>query len=279
MDTALGVSWGYGGYMSRGGGVRALVSTGQPIVLGYVCAVALGLYFAIKNNIKIRNTRVAIIIALVVGLFASVSRGPWLGGALIAVVFVALGPKPWAALLKMGMATIACALLLLVTPYGNTVIDLLPFVGTVNADTIDFRQRLLDNSIVVISRNPFFGSFYALASPEMEELRADGIIDVVNSYIALTLSGGLVTLSFFVGFFVSILLQLFLVGRKTPLTEDGSNIRRALIATVVGIMFIIYTVSSITFVPIVYWLVGGAGVGVIGAATRSAKTGSGFLTT
>jgi hypothetical protein len=82
-----------------------------------------------------------------------------------------------------------------------------------------------------------------------------------------------------VGFFVSILLQLFLVGRKTPLTEDGSNIRRALIATVVGIMFIIYTVSSITFVPIVYWLVGGAGVGVIGAATRSAKTGSGFLTT
>lgn len=276
LASALGAEWGYGHYLSRGGGVRALASTGQPIVLGYVCAVALGLYFAIQNNVKTRNTRAAITIALVAGLFASVSRGPWLGAALIAIAFVALGPKPWVALPKMALATLACTLLLLATPYSKTIIDLLPFVGSVNIETIEFRNTLLESSIEVISRNPFFGSFDALASSEMEALRAGGIIDVVNSYIALALSGGLVTLSLFAGFFVCIVLQLFLMQRKTPLNETGANIRRALIAAILGIMLIIYTVSSITFVPIVYWLIGGLGVGVIGAVSRPAKSGSGF---
>lgn len=276
LDSALGSKWGYGNYLSRGGGVRALASTGQPIVLGYVCAVAIGLYFAIKNNIDTRNSRIAITITLVAGLFASVSRGPWLGAALVAIAFVALGPKPWVALPKMALASIACTLLLLATPYSDKIIDLLPFVGSVNIETIEFRNTLLESSIEVISRNPFFGSFDALASSEMQALRAGGIIDVVNSYIALALSGGLVTLSIFVGFFTCIVLQLFLMQRKTPLNETGSNIRRALIAAILGIMLIIYTVSSITFVPIVYWLVGGLGVGVIGAASRPTKTGNGF---
>lgn len=279
LATALGAEWGYGNYLARGGSIRAMASTGQPIVLGYVCAVALGLYFAIQNNVTTRSTRVGITIALVAGLFASVSRGPWLGGALVAIAFVALGPKPWVALPKMALASIACALLLLATPYSDKIIDLLPFIGTVNIETVEFRNTLLENSIEVIARNPFFGSFDALASSEMQELRAGGIIDVVNSYIALALTGGLVTLFFFVGFFVSIVLQLFFVKRKTPLSETDASIRRALIAAILGIMLIIYTVSSITFVPIVYWLVGGLGVGVIGAVTRPPKANTGFMTT
>jgi O-Antigen ligase len=277
LASALGVEWGYDGYLARGGSVRAMASTGQPIILGYVCAVALGLYFAIKNNIKTNSTRISITIVLVAGLFVSISRGPWLGGALIAIVFVALGPKPWVELPKMGFASVACVLLLLAIPSGEKIIDLLPFVGGVDVQTIEFRNSLLDNSIEVISRNPFFGSFDALTAPEMEELRANGIIDVVNSYIALALSGGLVTMSIFVGFFVSIVLQLFWIHRSRLLIDVDANIRRALMASILGIMLIIFTVSSITYVPIVYWLVGGLGVGVIGAASRSTKAGADFI--
>lgn len=276
LDNAMGIEWGYGNYLARGGSVRALASTGQPIVLGYVCAIALGIYFAIQKNVQTRNARAFITITLVAGLFASVSRGPWLGAALIAIVFVALGPKPWIALPKMALATAACALMLLATPYSDKIIDLLPFVGSVNIETIEFRNSLLENSIVVIARNPFFGSFDALASSEMEALRAGGIIDVVNSYIALALTGGLVTMSIFAGFFVSVVVQLFMIKRKAPLTDVDANIRRALIAAILGIMFIIYTVSSITYVPIVYWLVGGLGVGVIGAASRPTIASNGF---
>jgi len=276
LASAMSAVWGYGNYMARGGGVRALVSTGHPIVFGYVCAVALGIYFAIKNNVENKNTRTLITLVLSAGLFASVSRGPWLGAALVAIVFVALGPKPWVALPKMVFAFVSCGLILLATPYSDTIIDLLPFVGSINAETIEFRNNLIDNSIAVIAKNPFFGSFNALATDEMEELRAGGIIDVVNSYIALALTGGLVTVTFFVGFFVSIVLQLFLVKRKSTLTNVGNDIVRSIIAVILGIMFIIFTVSSITLVPIVYWLVGGVGVGVITAASRPSKSGANF---
>ncbi len=279
LDSAMNAKWGYGGYLPRGGSIRALVSTGQPIVLGYVCAVALGLYFAIKDNIQTRNQRVFIILALLTGLIASISRGPWLGAGLIVIVFIALGTKPWVSLTKMGLVSATCVLLLLATPFSDQITDLLPSSGSADAQTIEFRNNLLENSIVVISRNPFFGSFDALASSEMEDLRAGGIIDVVNSYIALALSGGLVTLSIFVGFFVSIIIQLLMMQRKNTLTETGGKIRRTLIAVILGIMFIIYTVSSITFIPILYWLIGGVGVGVICTVSRPTKAGTGFTAT
>lgn len=277
LASALGTEWGYGRYLARGDSLRALASTGQPIVLGYVCAIALGFYFVVKNNIKTSGARASIAIALLAGLVAPLSRGPWLGAALITIVFFALGPKPWIPLTKMALLCVACVLLLLATPYSDKIIDLLPFLGKVDAQNVEFRNRLIENSIAVISRNPFFGSFDVLASSEMEELRAGGIIDVVNSYVALALSGGLITLCIFVGFFVSIVLQLFLMQRHATLTAAGANIRRTLIAIILGIMFIIFTVSSITYVPIVYWLVGGVGIGVIGAASRPAKAGSGFI--
>ena len=277
LESALGAEWGYGRYLARGSSLRALASTGQPIVLGYVCAVALGLYFAIKEKINANNARTCIAITLVAGLIASLSRGPWLGAVLIVFVFVALGPKPGASLTRMSLVSVAGILLLLATPYSDKIIDLLPFVGSVDAGNIEFRNKLIENSIEVISRNPYFGSFDALASSEMQELRAGGIIDVVNSYIALALTGGLVTLFFFAGFFISIVFQLVLIKRKAPLTDTGVIIWRALIAAILGIMFIIFTVSSITFVPIVYWLVGGVGVGVIGAASRPLKASTGFI--
>ena len=136
----------------------------------------------------------------------------------------------------------------------------MPFVGSVDSENVEFRNRLIDNAIVVISRNPFFGSFDTLSTDEMEELRAGGIIDVVNSYIAIALSGGLVTLTFFVSFFVCVVMQLILAGRRSLLSSDQLNVWRVLVANILGIMFIIVTVSSITFIPILYWMVGGFGV-------------------
>jgi hypothetical protein len=277
LAHALGADWGYGSYLVRGDSLRALASTGQPIVLGYLCAVALGLYFMVKNTITTNSARAAVGALLLVGLIAPVSRGPWVGAVLIVIVFVALGPKPWIPLSKMALASMVGLLLLLATPYSQKVIDLMPFIGTVDANNVEFRNRLIDSAIAVISRNPYFGSFDAMGSSEMEALRAGGIIDVVNSYIALAISGGLVTLSLFVGFFTTVLWQLSWMKRNAALTDAGIDIRRALIATLLGIMLIIFTVSSITYIPIVYWLIGGAGVAVAGAVSRRGLPGAGFV--
>lgn len=39
------------------------------------------------------------------------------------------------------------------------MLNLLPFIGTIENENITYRERLIDNSMIVIQRNPLFGSF------------------------------------------------------------------------------------------------------------------------
>lgn len=269
VADVLGTAREYGGYLPRDGFVRALTTFGQPIVMGYVISIALGLYLFVHSNLPNGKLQKLLIAALVMGLIAPLSRGPWVGAAVLIAIFILLGPNPVKDFGKALMLGTIGMLILLVTPYHDRVIDLLPFVGTVEANNIEFRQRLFDNSMIVIARNPFFGSFDALLSPEMEELRANGIIDIVNSYISIALSGGLVSLSLFVGFFLSILLTLFFLTSGRKLDDSTLLMRRILIASIISTLVTIATVSSILMVPTVYWILGGLAVALINIARKS----------
>jgi len=90
---------------------------------------------------------------------------------------------------------------------GEKIISYLPFIGTVEEENVVFRQRLIDASIDIIAANPLFGSYDFMLY--LEDLRAGGIIDIVNSYLNITLSSGLVGLSLFVSFFGVILIGIF----------------------------------------------------------------------
>lgn len=271
LDNTLGVSWGLGNYLPRDGFVRAIASFGHPIVMGYVMSIAIGLYLFVNSNIVNKTHRRLLGSALVLGLIAPLSRGPWVGAAALIAIFIALGPNPVKAIIKAIALGTVSTLALLVTPYHDRVIDLLPFIGTVETNNIDFRQKLFDNSMIVIERNPLLGSFDAMSSPEMEELRAQGIIDVVNSYIGITLSGGLVSLSLFLGFFFSALSGLFFLPFGRKLNDADMLLRRVLIASIISAMITIATVSSILMVPIVYWILGGLAGAAINAAKNNAK--------
>lgn len=89
---------------------------------------------------------------------------------------------------------------------------MLPYIGTLEKDNITYRERLLDNSLIVIERNLWFGSFDFRKTPEMQSMvQGQGIIDIVNTYLNLALRFGVVGLALFVAFFASALLSL----RKT----------------------------------------------------------------
>jgi len=91
--------------------------------------------------------------------------------------------------------------------------------------------------------------------------QGEGIIDIVNSYIGVALDTGIVGLGLFVAFFVLTLLGIF---RAMRLSSDRNSeerlLGRTLLVTLLSILIIIFTVSSITFIPIVYWSVAGMGV-------------------
>jgi O-antigen ligase len=263
LEQALGVRWDYGEYLARGDSLRALASTGQPIALGYVMAVATGLSLFLAKSVPNRLAWGAGLALLVAGLFASLSRGPWVGAVAMLLIFFATGPIATVRYAKLALAAALGAVALQVLPGGDKIIDLLPFVGSVDEGNVVYRQRLLDIAVPLMAQNPFFGSYSAASSSAMEALRqGQGIIDVVNTYIGIGLNTGIVGLSLFGGFFLAVAAGIFAGMRRLP-ERNGEHhlLGRALLATLFGILLIIFTASSITVIPVIYWSVAGLGVG------------------
>ena len=260
-------------YIARDGILRAIASSGNPLALGYLMAVGIGLYLFMQRSFHRKLVRRLGMALLAAGLIAPVSRGPWVGTAVLLVVFIATGHNPIKRLAFLALLTTLMLPLIAVLPGGERVINLLPLLGTTEKSTIDYRQDLLTNSIIVIQRNPWFGSVSYLETPEMQAMLTGGnIIDVVNSYIAITLQNGFVGLGLFVGFFALVLIGIYKAMRSLA-DKDSEEylLGRALLATLVAILVIIFTVSSITIIPIVYWSVAGLGVAYAQMIRKSPK--------
>lgn len=258
LEDAFGLRSALGAYLGRGQNLRAMGTTGQPIVLGYVMAVAAGLLLSLKPFVPGRWTWAAAMVLILGGLFASLSRGPWVGAAAIFLLFVALRPNAVKRLAVLGAAGVIAVPVVLASPIGPKVMDYLPFVGSVDAENVTYRQRLLEVSLMLMREHPYFGMQNYLSNPAMEELRqGQGIIDVVNSYIAVGLGSGIVGLSLFAGFFASIVLGILLALRRARGDDERHRLGCALAATLAAILIIIATVSSIKFIPAIYWTIAG----------------------
>lgn len=261
LDDVLGAPWGFSGYLSRGESLRALVTTGQPIALGYAMTVALGLFFFLWPRIPV-VWRMPSFLVLVAGIIAPVSRGPWVGAAVMVLVILLASEQSRRHLLRIGVVAPLAIGALMATPYGDKAFDYLPFVGTVDVENVTYRQQLFINSVETIKINPFFGASDFMYTSAMQEMRqGEGIIDLVNTFLAVALSSGLVGLSLFVGVFLTVLAGVSL--RALALRNTESEMHRlgvTLAATQAGILVTISTVSPITIIPVIYWSVLGAGL-------------------
>lgn len=282
LDDALGVYWPWGHYLERTAGVlRAQASLGQPIPLGYAVAVAMGLYLYASRCVASVALRWLGWAVLAAGLIAALSRGPWIGAAAMLAVFLATGRAVWN-LARLSLLALIGAPLLLLSPVGEKILDYLPFVGTVDEQNVVYRRRLLEIGIQVVLQNPLFGASNVIMSPEMQELRqGQGIIDIVNSYIGVALSSGLVGLSLFAGVFAAAMIATWSGLRYAAAAgqQEPHLLGRALFAAMTGILVTIATVSSVLAVPLVYWTLAGLCVGYarmlrVAAAMQSAERDS-----
>jgi O-antigen ligase len=260
LEQALNVPWSMGNYLARGegGALRALASTGHPIVLGYVLVVSLACAIMLAPRLTPAWLRVALFLLLASGLVVSLSRGPWIGAALMVVVALGIGRGAASRLLKLSLSVAALGGLLLVSPWGDQVIGYLPFVGTVDAGSVDYRSRLLEVSLGVLANSPFFGAWDYMLNPAMEEMRqGEGIIDMVNTYLGVAMSTGMVGLTLFTGVFVAAAWACFKAWRAASADPEWERIGRCLLAALAGAALTIATVSSIASVPTLYWLLAG----------------------
>jgi hypothetical protein len=271
---ALGVNeWMFGGYLTRSGLLRPGASVGNSIVLGYVLVVALGFFLYLREFISKPLHRFFGTALLTAGIVASLSRGPWVGAAFLMIMYLMIGPKPFKRLGSLVLGVVAFFLMLSFLPGGDLLIDMLPIFGSVEQGNVEYRANLLTSALPVIGRNFLFGSYDYLDAPELQiMMQGERIIDVVNSYVGVALYSGLIGLAFFLGAFFCALHQL----RKSERAARKFNHRtallgRALFATVSAIMLIIYTVSSISAIPVVYWAVLGLSVAYVSLVSQWAR--------
>jgi hypothetical protein len=259
LEQALNVPWSMGNYVMRGeGALRAMASSGHPIVLGYVLVIALACSVMLAPRITPPWIRWALFGLLGAGLAVSLSRGPWLGAALMLLIALGIGPGAASRLFKGSLIVAAVSGLVLVSPWGGHVVDLLPFVGTINAETVEYRTRLFEVSMSVLANSPFFGAWDYMLNPVMEEMRqGEGIIDMVNTYLGVAMSTGLVGLSLFTGVFVAAAWATFKAWRAAYADAEWERFGRCLLGALAGAALTIATVSSINAVPTVYWLLAG----------------------
>lgn len=259
----ISVQWGLSSYLGRDTFLRASASTGQAIVLGYVIAVAIGFYLFIQDVIPSSLNKKICALILFAGLIAPLSRGPWLGAGVLIIIFILTGQNAIKRLLTLFVVSLIALSVTASIPGGEKIINLLSFIGQTEKQNIDYREKLIDNSMIVINRNPMFGSTVYLDTPEMQEMRqgAGTMIDVVNTYIGIALETGLIGLCLFAGFFF-VIIKYIRTGMKVENNKSSEYylLGRALLCTLVAILFTIITVSSISFIPIIYWSVAALGV-------------------
>lgn len=263
-----------GAYLVRDGMVRATASAGSAITLGYLMAVGIGFYLFMQRSIEKKYIRRLGMVILAAGLFSALSRGPWVGAAVLLLVFVTTGRHPARRLMVLGLASVLSLFFISTLPGGERVINLLPYIGTTEKETIDAREELFTISMSVIKRNPWFGTDNYREDPEMQKLieAGGGFVDIVNTYVNIALGKGLTGLGLFVGFFVLTLFGTYRAMRTIPDKDSEEHLLgRSLLSTLMAIMVIIATMSSITFIPIVYWSVAGMGVAYAQMVRKNAE--------
>ncbi|CAG0975838.1 hypothetical protein GEOBC_01530 [Geobacteraceae bacterium] len=241
----------------RGPFLRAQTTAGHSIFLGYFMAMAFGMWLYLKNRIHEKGWQWLCILTLMAGLIAALARGPWVGAVGVFFVYLLLGPKAASRSLK-GMAMLGALVAVgLLSPWGEQILDYLPFIGSVDLHTITYRQQIAAGSWLLIQQNPFVGSPHYMAY--MEQFRTgEGIIDLVNTYAGVALSSGLVGFGLFVGVFLVAMWKAWRVVRHlSPLDPDAALMGGALIACVVGTLLVLATTSFLHAMPYFAWALAG----------------------
>lgn len=248
---ALGVIFDPG-YLARSDYLRALATSGQPIVLGCVIVVSMGFYAGLHKAILDKKIYWLGFALLVGGLLAPLSKGPWLGAIVLGLVFLITGTNVISRSIKMVGAGLIFGAMLTPTDFGQKIISLLPFVGDVDSENLTYRKQLFNISFEIILNNPMFGSIDYLLN--MEELRqGQGIIDLVNTYLIIALNTGLIGLSLYLLFFANIGFGTIRKMKTFSPGEDAYLLGRAIVGTLGAFLLMIASVSPIYHITLILW--------------------------
>lgn len=212
------------------------------------------------------------------GLFAAVTfvtgaRGGWMS-ALVVFGLCAFFIKAGKGMRNAALVAIAAgvaAVFVLVFRESDIVSD--------QYGTFAYRAELLRTSIEQISVRPLFGQVDFSESPRFAHLiQGEGIVDIVNGYLQVVLTYGLISFGLFLGAHLTTLSRaLKVIGMfdKKRDTDEEKRLRRAavlLVAAHIGFLAMIMTVSAVSLVWHYCYLLIGLSVAAVRVAAVFEET-------
>lgn len=260
LYQGLGAAWGVSFddvYLLRGDSLRAQVSAGHSLLLGYLFSMAFGFWLFLSSPLKSIWQRLLGSLGIWMALIAAYSRAPWLVAALVFLCYQALNPNGLMKLAKTLLVLVPVAGVLLISPAGKTIVDNLPFIGSVDASNVDYRQQLAESSWERIKEYPLFGDAFFMT--HLEHLRqGQGIIDLVNVYATVAMETGVVGLLLFLGpFLIGVAKVWRSLGEAPTNAIDHSRLGACLLACMVGTAFFMATCSFYLGLSRAYYVLAG----------------------
>jgi O-antigen ligase len=249
LQFVYNYKWSLTMILMRGTHLRVEATTPEPIVLAFEMIFALGIWTFLRGP-DWRRWQVAGVYALLIGCMVfTFSRGPWIG----AIIFgLRLNTKAFTALFVflLGSAVVMkmlgadqFAINALSTVFGSSEADL---------SSINYRNELLDTALALLRQSPWLGvPDYA---SQMQALRqGEGIIDLVNSYIAIALDTGVVGLVIYLLPYVLAFSRMLRVpGISKRQSSDGTAgwFTAIFVAMTIALLVTIFTTSMFFTMPI-----------------------------
>jgi len=235
----------------RSGILRVKATMFSPIVFGYFLLLGVSSLYAFKGylNRKRRLVMVGLLLLLLLAILFTFSRGVWLAVMItaLAIIYLRLPGKGIRQIFPVLLAVGAVGFY----QFGGVT------EGVDTYGTFDYRAALIDASRIAFEENPLFGSLAFRENPVFEALQqGGGFVDFVNSYLNITLDSGIVGLLLYLIIPVVLLVQIYRKLQIPSLYHDKimKHTGIAFFAIITGTMVLLLTVSSITFIPIYYWV-------------------------
>lgn len=244
----MGFEWAIG-EVFRDGMLRATASIEHPLYLGMLMMVGLGLYLFIANYIQSPILKFIGLSIMLLGLLAPLSKGPWTGTALMLFMFYVSGHNKFKNGILIAVAASIFTIVIVNSGYTEKILSLLPFVGNVDTGNVDYRERLFEQSLIVIEDVPWFGMYDPTKHKAMLPLyQGEGIVDIVNLYLGVAMTYGLVGLFLYLAFLATITLGLFkeLFIQKNR-RSDSFKCGKAFFCILIGLFLVMAVVANAPF--------------------------------
>ncbi len=239
----------------RSGFMRIKSLLGEEIPLGFFLMLSLGtiLFFRhSKSDRKLANPIVYLI--MLITIYLTDSRGAQLGTIVLVFVYVLFAMKN--VLIKLIVVSVMIFGFMFFL-FSDITIDSIDQHGT-----FTYRVELVQNAMPVINQNYWFGSDDFLESEDLERSRqGQGLIDIVNTYLFITLNFGVAGLILFSLVFLSSVWKVYLKMKqiKPNSNEENKAYGAVLLAMLISMMLVIVTVSPVGHIPFYCWAMIGLG--------------------